>query len=207
VFVWKYALCIPFFILGEEIMFWILQSILLGFSLAMDATAVSMTNGLQEPNMKKKKMLLIALMFGLFQGVMPLIGYLFGSLFEKWISNIVPIIGFVILAFIGGKMIYEAIKGEDDEKKELSFKTIAIQAVATSIDALTVGIVYVGSPLVEVYTTFGLIAIITFACCFIAIIVGKKFGDKLSNKAEILGGIILIGIALKIIIEYLINVL
>ena len=187
-------------------MFWILQSILLGFSLAMDATAVSMSNGLLEPKMKRSKMLLIAFMFGLFQGVMPLIGYLCGSLFEKWIANIVPIIGFVILSFIGGKMIYEAIKGDEEEKKELSLKVIFIQAIATSIDALTVGIVYVGSPLVEVYVTFLLIAIITFICCFIAIIIGKKFGDKLSNKAEILGGVILIGIALKIIIEYLINV-
>ncbi|MBE6137240.1 MAG: manganese efflux pump [Erysipelotrichaceae bacterium] len=188
-------------------MFWIVQSILLSFSLAMDATAVSMTNGLVEPQMKKKKMLLIAAMFGIFQGIMPLIGYLCGSIFEKWIANVVPIIGFIILSFIGGKMIYEAIKHGDEEKKDLTLKVILIQAVATSIDALTVGIVYVGSPQVEVFTTFLLIAVITFICCIFAILIGRKFGDKLSNKAEILGGIILICIALKILIEFLINVL
>lgn len=187
-------------------MFWIVQSILIGFSLAMDATAVSMTNGLVEPKMKKNKMLLIAFLFGLFQGIMPLLGYLFGSIFEKWISNVVPIIGFVILLFIGIKMIVEAVKSIPEERKDLTFKVIIIQAIATSIDALTVGIVYVGSPSVEVYTTFLIIAVITFFCCFIAILIGKKFGDKLSNKAEILGGVILILIALKIIIEFLISI-
>lgn len=188
-------------------MFWLVQSIFLGISLAMDACAVSMSNGLLEPKMKKSKIILIAAMFGIFQGIMPLLGYLFGSLFTKWIENAVPIIGFIILAFIGGKMIYESRHHEEGETKALSFKTIFIQAIATSIDALTVGIVYVGSPIIEVYVTFLLIAVITFLLCIIAILIGKKFGDKLSNKAEIFGGIILILIGLKILIEYLISFL
>lgn len=187
---------------------WVIQSVFLGVSLAMDASAVSMTNGLMEPKMKKSKMLLIALMFGIFQGVMPLLGYLFGSIFSKWIEDAIAIIGFLILAFLGGKMIYGAIKHNDDEEhKPLTFKTIFIQAIATSIDALTVGVVYVGSPALEVYVTFMLIAVITSLLCFVAILIGKKFGDKLSNKAEIFGGVILICIALKILIEYLITML
>lgn len=187
---------------------WIIQSVFLGVSLAMDASAVSMTNGLMNPKMKKSKMFIIAIMFGLFQGIMPLIGYLFGSIFSKWIEDVIAIIGFAILAFLGVKMIYGAIKHSDEEEqKDLTFKTIFVQAIATSIDALTVGVVYVGSDLIEVYITFLLIAVITSLLCLCAIVIGKKFGDKLSNKAEIFGGVILICIALKILIEYLINVL
>lgn len=186
-------------------MIWIIQSIFLGISLSMDACAVSMSNGLLEPKMKKRKAVLIAAMFGIFQGVMPLLGYLFGSLFTQWIENAVPIIGFVILTFIGGKMIYESFHKEEFEVKHLSFKTILIQAVATSIDALTVGIVYVGSPTVEVYVTFLIIAVTTFLFSLLAVFIGRKFGDRLSNKAEILGGIILILIGLKILIEYLVG--
>lgn len=188
-------------------MFWIIQSIFLGISLSMDACAVSMTNGLLEPQMKKRKMLLIALMFGVFQGIMPLFGYWFGSLFEHWINAAVPIIGFIILCFIGGKMIYESFHKNAEEVKHLSGKTIFVQGIATSIDALTVGIVYVGSPLIEVYATFAIIAVITFSLSLLAIWIGKKFGNKLSNKAEILGGIILIIIGFKILIEYLVSAL
>lgn len=188
-------------------MFWIIQSIFLGISLSMDACAVSMTNGLLEPQMKKRKMLLIALMFGVFQGIMPLLGYWFGSLFEHWIDTAVPVIGFIILCFIGGKMIYESFHKDTEEIKHLSFKEIFIQGIATSIDALTVGIVYVGSTAVEVYVTFVLIAVTTFSLSLLAIWIGKKFGNKLSNKAEILGGIILIVIGIKILIEYLISIL
>lgn len=186
-------------------MVWIIQSLFLAISLSMDACAVSMSNGLLEPKMKKRKIALIAAMFGIFQGVMPLLGYLFGSLFTKWIKNAVPIIGFLILVFIGSKMIYESFHKEEQEENTLSYKTILIQAIATSIDALTVGIVYVGSPVVEVYVTFLIIAITTLLLSFIAVFIGKRFGDKLSNKAEILGGIILILIGLKILIEYLIS--
>lgn len=188
---------------------WIIQSILLGISLAMDACAISMSNGLVEPKMKRKKIIFTALLFGLFQGVMPLLGYLFGSLFETWISNAVPIIGFLILAFIGGKMIYESRHKKDEEVEGsiLSVKTIVVQAIATSIDALTVGIVYVGAPMLETYITFLLIAVITFALCMLASFIGRKFGDKLSKHAEILGGVILILIGLKMIIEYLVSFL
>ncbi len=186
-------------------MTWIIQSSLLGVSLAMDACAVSMSNGLLEPKMRKRKMLFICFLFGLFQGVMPLLGYLFSNLFAKWIENIIPVISFIILIIIGVKMIYEAFHHKEEEVKALSFKTIVVQAVATSIDALTIGIVYVGSSTTEVYVTFLLIAAITFLLCVVAVWIGKKFGDKLSNKAEILGGIILIIIACKILIEYIIT--
>lgn len=186
-------------------MIWIIQSIFLGVSLAMDACCVSMSNGLFEPKMTKRKMIFIVLVFGIFQGVMPLIGYLFGSLFEKWIDNLVPIIGFLILAFIGGKMIYESFHNDEEEAKSLSIKTIIIQAIATSIDALTVGIIYVGSSYLEAYVTFALVAVITSLLCVVAVMIGKKFGTKFSNKATIFGGLILIGIGLKLLIEYIIS--
>ncbi len=188
-------------------MFWIIQSILLGISLAMDACAVSMGDGLIEPQMKRRKGIGIAVSFGVFQGVMPLIGYLFGNLFEQWISSVIAIIGFVILMFLGVKMIIEALRHSPEDVKALSVKTILIQAIATSIDALTVGLVYVGSPKSEVYITFLCIACITFLLCIFALEIGKKFGTKLSDKAEILGGIILICIAVKILVEYLIETL
>lgn len=188
---------------------WIIQSILLGISLAMDACAISMSNGLVEPKMKRKKIIFTALLFGLFQGGMPLLGYLFGSLFKAWISNAVPIIGFLILSFIGGKMIYESRhkKDEEIEGSILSIKTIVVQGIATSIDALTVGIVYVGAQMLETYITFLLIAVITFGLCLLASFIGRKFGDKLSKHAEVLGGVILILIGLKMIIEYLVSFL
>ena len=189
-------------------MFWIIESILLGIGLAMDAVAVSVSNGLSDAKMKKKQMLLMALMFGVFQGLMPLIGYLVGSIFEEWIGAAIPIIGFVILSFLGGKMIYSAIKNTDTEaQSNFGLKVLFIQAIATSIDALTAGIPYIGKPNVEVYCTFLIICVITFALCIIAVNIGKVFGSKLSNKACIFGGCILILIGLKMIITFLIGLI
>lgn len=195
-------------------MLWIIQSILLGAGLAMDATCVSITNGLIEPSMKKRKMFKIALAFGIFQGIMPLIGYLIGSIFEKFLTNAIPYFALILLSYLGGKMIYEGIKkykkAKNDEVIEehvLSNKDLFIQSIATSIDALTIGIIYVGTTMVVAYTTFAIVAIVTFLFCIIALVFGKKLGSHLSNKAEIIGGLILIGIGLKIFIEYLITIL
>ena len=118
---------------------WIIESILLAIAMAMDAFAVSITNGLSEPNMKKRKVLAIAITFGVFQGLMPLIGFLVGSLFEKWITFFVPIIGFVILTYLGINMIKGALKCECEECKPIiGFKALLLQGIATSIDALAV---------------------------------------------------------------------
>lgn len=207
---------------------WIVQSLLISVSLSMDAFAVSLSNGLTAKKMPVKYMILTALSFGLFQGIMPLVGYLLGSLFEKWIEVAVPIIGFCILFLLGAKMIFDSVrdivkekkakKNETDnlscpncldkeEEKPYKFrvKTLIIQSIATSIDALTVGLVYIGKSALETYVTFALIGVITFGICVGGVFIGQKFGDKLKSKAGILGGLILIAIGLKLLIEFLIE--
>ena len=206
---------------------WIVQSLLISVSLSMDAFAVSLSNGLTAKKMPVKYMILTALSFGLFQGIMPLIGYLLGSLFEKWIEVAVPIIGFCILFLLGAKMIFDSVRDIMKEKKakenetdnlscpncleaeekpyKFGVKTLIIQSVATSIDALTVGLVYIGKSAVETYVTFALIAVITFGICVGGVFIGQKFGDKLKSKSGILGGLILIAIGLKLLIEFLIE--
>lgn len=207
---------------------WIVQSLLISVSLSMDAFAVSLSNGLTAKKMPVKYMILTALSFGLFQGIMPLIGYLLGSLFEKWIEVAVPIIGFCILFLLGAKMIFDSVRDivkekkaneketdnlscpnclDNEEEKPYKFavKTLLIQSVATSIDALTVGLVYIGKSAVETYVTFALIAVITFGICVGGVFIGQKFGDKLKSKSGILGGLILIAIGLKLLIEFLIE--
>ena len=277
-------------------MHWSIQSILISVSLSMDAFAVSLSNGLTNKKMPVRYMIVTALFFGLFQGAMPLIGYLLGSIFEEWISVALPIIGFAVLSFLGIKMIVDSAKDIRNEKKErqalleaysgegdgsttdtdnmmtdggltvatteeivtdggfsfttteenatdgdtivatadvdeadnadcntvaskdnqslaieedkpfkFSWKMLLIQSIATSIDALTVGLVYIGKDVVEVYVTFALIAVITFGICVWGVFFGKKFGEKLKNKAGIFGGVILIGLALKTIIEFLVE--
>lgn len=182
----------------------IITSIFLGIGLAMDACAVSMANGLNEPKMKLKKVFLIGLMFGLFQGIMPLTGYLVGSSFLTKIEWIIPWLALILLAFIGGKMLIEGIKNKDDEHEEvkaLTFKVLFVQTIATSIDALSVGFTIADYTLIEAIVCVSIVAIITFIISFIAVFIGKKFGTALGNKAEILGGIILIAIGIEIFVS------
>ncbi len=180
---------------------------LMGLGLAMDAAAVSMANGLKQPNMRFRKILAFCLTFALFQGIMPLIGYAAGSLFRKWVSRITPYVALIILGILGTKMIIDGVKGEKDDVKPLTPTVIIVQAFATSIDALTVGVVYVGQALTISLLCFGIISVVTLAITLIAVLIGKKVGTILSNKAVILGGCILIAIGLKIFIEYLVKVL
>ena len=185
-----------------------LDAALMGLGLAMDAAAVSMANGLNEPKMKAGKMLIVAGAFGLFQGLMPLIGYAAGSVFSKWISDITPVLALVILSVLGGRMIAEGIKKKEcDGTRALTWKLLAAQTLATSVDALTVGVVYVSSPLLSALACFGIIAAVTFAVSLLAVWMGKRAGTAFSDKAVIAGGVILIAIGLKIFIEYLINAL
>ena len=191
----------------------ITSGILLGFGLTMDAAAVSMANGLEEPCMKERKHIFIAFMYGLFQAFMPFIGYLFGSTIYKNVPQIekyhlIPIIALVILGFLGTKMIIDAIKEGKNEKEEeeqikgktLTFKLIFIQAIATSIDALSTGLTFSDYALSEALVVISLIALVTFVVCYISVNIGKKFGIKLGNKALIVGGVILILIGLEIFI-------
>ena len=185
----------------------------LGVGLAMDACAVSMTNGLNEPQMKFGKAALIAAMFGFFQALMPMIGWICVSLvassFEKF-AVWVPYIALVLLVIIGGKMLYDGIKSKDDDKdtgRVLTFGVLIVQAIATSIDALSTGFSLVdiagGNAITDWWKALisaGIIAVVTFGICIGAVYLGKKFGNKLGNKAQILGGVILIAIGLEIFI-------
>lgn len=180
-----------------------IQSGLFGVGLAMDACAVSMANGLNEAKMKTRKAVLIALMFGLFQALMPLIGYFVGHALLQYIEAYIPWIALILLGFIGGKMLVEGIKHKDEEHvaKSLTFIGIVVQAIATSIDALSVGLTIAEYTVLEAIICATIIAVVTFIISFIAVHIGKKFGTKLGNKAEILGGIILIAIGLEIFIS------
>ena len=182
----------------------LISIILIAISLAMDAFAVSICKGLSMKKMDWKKALIIGLYFGLFQGGMPLIGYVLGVGFEASIKFIDHWIAFCLLAFIGGNMIKEALsKKEDDEVDDkVDFKTMIILAVATSIDALAVGITFAFLN-VNIILSTCLIAIITFIISCIGVKLGNVFGDKYEKKAELAGGIVLVLIGLKIVLEHL----
>lgn len=183
----------------------IFNSVLLGVGLAMDAFSVSLANGLNEPEMKKKKMCGIAGVFALFQALMPMAGWIcvhtivqYFKAFEKFI----PWIALVLLLFIGGKMLIEGIKNKDGEmeKPQVGLAALLLQGVATSIDALSVGFTIAEYGLLMALVCAAIIAVVTFFVCLIGLVIGKKFGTKFSNKAEILGGVILILIGIEIFV-------
>lgn len=181
----------------------IVDAVFLGAGLSMDAAAVSMTNGMSEPTLRPPKVLLIALFYGVFQMLMPIIGYFAGSIFTQMLTKITPYLALVILGALGGKTLYEGIrhKNEPTEQKPLGLKTLTVQAVATSIDALAVGVVLVALSVTEMLVSVAVIGAITFILSVASVYIGKKLGGVLRNKAEIVGGIILIGIGLKIFLE------
>lgn len=182
------------------------NSILLGVGLAMDAFSVSLANGLQDPKMKKGKMAGIAGVFAGFQAMMPMLGWIcvhtvmqYFEAFEKFI----PWIALILLVFIGGKMLMDGIKNKDEEEESpaLGFVALMVQGVATSIDALSVGVTNSGYNLPMALVSALIIAAVTFVICMAGIVIGKRFGTKLSNKATILGGLILIFIGIEIFIK------
>lgn len=179
----------------------IITSLLLGIALAMDACAASMTNGMKEPKMNYKKIITIGLLFGIFQGLMPLIGYLLGSVILSKIEWIIPYVALVLLLLMGIKMIVETFKSNEDYSRIVTYKLLFIQAIATSIDALTVGFSIANYKLNEALITVLVIALITFVISICGVYIGKLFGNKLGKKAEIIGGIILILIGLEIFIS------
>lgn len=186
----------------------ILLGLGLGVSLAMDAFSVSLANGLNEPKMKKRKLFGIAGIFAGFQFLMPMIGWLFVSICVdkfKAFEPFIPWIALALLGFIGGKMLYEGIKGGDDEdeKAAVGIGALLIQGVATSIDALSSGFA-IEVPLAEWYRSViccGIIGVVTFFICVAGLLLGKKFGTSLAGKASILGGSILIVIGLWIFVK------
>lgn len=180
------------------------NSICLGIGLAMDAFSVSLANGLNEPNMKVRKQLGISGLFAGFQMAMPLVGWIcvhtiiqYFKSFEKFI----PWIALILLLFIGGKMLYEGIKNEEEERKvEVGIIALLVQGIATSIDALSVGFTIAEYEFIQAFVSTLIIGIVTFGICFIGLIIGKKFGTVISNKATIIGGIILIIIGIEIFV-------
>lgn len=185
----------------------VLTSMLLGIALAMDAFSVSVANGLNEPNMSKKKFILIPLVFAIFQFLMPLVGYicvrLLAENFEVF-AKAAPFIGFALLLIIGTKMIIEGALKKEDEVLITSVPLLLVQGIATSIDALSIGFAIDSYTYLEAIIGCIIIGVITFIICIIGVIIGKKIGDKLNNKATILGGIILIIIGIVILVKALI---
>ncbi|MCD8039957.1 MAG: manganese efflux pump MntP family protein [Clostridia bacterium] len=183
------------------------ESILLGVGLAMDAFSVSLANGLNEPLMRKRKMCGIAGVFAVFQTLMPMIGWICVHTIATYFTvfeNFIPWIALVLLVFIGGKMLIEAIrkKGENEESKEvkLGIGSLIVQGIATSIDALSVGFTIADYNWYMALVETVIIGVVTFFICFAGLAIGKKFGTKLANKAQILGGIILILIGIEIFV-------
>ena len=171
--------------------------------LSMDAFAVSVCKGLAMKKLSVKKAVLIGLWFGGFQALMPTIGYLLGTRFEKYVTSIDHWIAFVLLAFIGINMIKEALSGDEDEANDsVDLKTMFLLAVATSIDALAVGVTYAFLQ-VRIIPAVAFIGVITFVLSVAGVKIGKVFGLRYKSKAEIFGGIILIVMGAKILAEHL----
>ena len=185
------------------------ELVLIGIGLSMDAFAVSLCKGLGMKKINYRHGLVIALFFGVFQGVMPLIGWLLGTQFERYITSVDHWIAFVLLVYIGGKMVWDALHEKETEKEapndlsqKLDVKELFVLAIATSIDALAVGITFAFLQ-VNIVPAVSLIAVITFTISFAGVLIGNKFGNRFQSKAEIAGGVVLILIGVKILLEHL----
>lgn len=183
-----------------------LTSVLLGVGLAMDAFSVSLANGLNEPKMGLARQSLIAGVYGVFQFAMPMIGWIcvhtIVNIFDS-LQKYIPWIAFLLLLYIGGEMLLDSFKHEDEEEsaqEKLGFGKLIVQGIATSIDALSVGFTIVEYSGIFALIASLIIAVVTFVICIFGLRIGKKLGTALSSKAGILGGVILIGIGIKILI-------
>ena len=182
---------------------------LLGLGLSMDAFAVSVTNGMCYDHVKKTAFL-SAVFFGFFQGLMPLLGFFAGITFRDAIAFLDHWIALVLLSFIGGQMIWNALKERHDDQptisreKDLTVKAVLLQAIATSIDALTVGVSFAVMD-IHIWQAVAIIGGITFCCALLGAFLGKSFGLFFKDKAEIFGGIILIAIGVKIFLEHMLG--
>lgn len=188
----------------------VITSIFLGIGLAMDAFSVSLANGLNEPHMRIKKIMGIAFVFAFFQAAMPMIGWICVHTIVEYFTafaRIIPWIALLLLVVIGTKMIIEGVKhgNSELEKPKVGFWALIIQGIATSIDALSVGFTISEYKVLMALFCACIIAIVTFALSIGGIWIGKKCGTKLSNKAEIFGGAILIIIGLEIFITDLLS--
>lgn len=193
----------------------ILNSLLLGVGLAMDAFSVSIANGLEEPSMKKARVCGIAGIYALFQFAMPLAGWFFvhsvAELFKAF-QPFIPWIALILLAFIGGKMVFEGFskktagdkeeeENKSNEPRKLTLTVLLVQGIATSIDALSVGFATAGYSFLSALLSSLIIGVVTFSICVAGLVFGKRLGEKFSDKATIIGGFILIAIGLEIFIK------
>ena len=193
----------------------VINSLLLGVGLAMDAFSVSIANGLQEPSMRKGRVCLIAGVYALFQFAMPLTGWFFvhsvAEMFNAF-RPFIPWISLILLCFIGGKMVWEGLSKKTPGDKEtaeaekaktgkLTFGMLLLQGVATSIDALSVGFTTAGYSFIAAFVSSLIVGIVTFAICTGGLVFGRKLGEKFSDKATVIGGFILIAIGLEIFIK------
>lgn len=193
----------------------IISVFFIALALAMDAFSVSITSGIVLKKVNASAAVKIGLFFGGFQFLMPCVGYLLASMFSNLITAFDHWIAFILLAFIGGKMIYEAVKEEEEEeiKNPLDNKLLTMLAIATSIDALAVGVTFatmgmhiltgIGFCTLSLVAASGIIGVVAFVLSGAGVIVGAKSGNLFGNKAEIFGGLVLVGIGLKILIEHL----
>lgn len=182
----------------------LLEIIILAVGLSMDAFAAALCQGLCMKKLNLKHAAIVALFFGGFQALMPLIGWFLGKQFEAYITGIDHWLAFALLCFLGGKMMYEGFKsdGENEVCHPFNVKRVFVLAVATSIDALAAGITFAFLK-TDIVPTVLLIGTITFGLSFAGVAIGKRFGTSLANKADILGGAVLILIGLKILLEHL----
>ncbi len=183
----------------------IVELLLIGVSLAMDALAVSIAKGLASGKPTAKGALVVGLWFGAFQALMPFLGWVLGSAFSDLISAVDHWIAFVLLALIGGNMIREAVSGEDDDEADASLapKTMLLLAVATSIDALAVGINFALLD-VNIWLAIAVIGVVTFLISAAGYLFGGVLGEKFKSRAQIAGGVVLILIGIKVLVEHLI---
>ena len=185
-----------------------INSVLLGVALAMDAFSVSIANGLKEPDMKRSKGLLIAGTFAFFQYLMPMIGWVCVHFIVEAFSVVaryVPYVAFVVLAVIGTKMIIDGVK-KKEEKAAVGWAGLLVQGIATSIDALSVGFTIAEYSVFGALVSGAIIAVETFGICVLGVFIGKKFGQKLTDKSTIVGGVILNLIGLEIMIRGILGV-
>lgn len=178
----------------------LIESIVLGVALAMDAMAVTLSNSLCEPDMPLSKKLGMSVAFALFQMAMPVLGYIGGTFVAGYIERYAGIVSLLILAFVGGKMIVEAVRELQEPEAcpaaRLTWATIGMEAVATAIDAFVVGVSFAAEGK-DVVLYCGMIGLTTLLCCLLVLVVGRKLGERFGARAEIAGGVVLIGIGLK----------
>lgn len=185
-------------------------SIMFGIGLAMDAFSVSLANGMNENRMKVGRMCQIAGIFAFFQALMPLIGWVCVHTILEYFNGFakfIPYIALALLSYIGGKMIYEGVKKDCDcEDCSVGFAALIVQGIATSIDALTVGLDIGEYNFVEAFVCALVIAIVTFIICMFGVWAGKKFGNMISSKATVFGGVILVCIGIYIFIKGILGI-